>query len=408
MDSTVQDGSGNPAAQPVRLSRTERREKAVSDALRTLIRDLHLEQFGVLPPGQEDFPLRIDLTVHPNDNWALHFSPPLADQVGRQVEDACARHGVFSPGRVFCFRCESSGCDHAAPPSALSVFKGYTEMGFPDWQDLHQVFVEARDERVGRLFEGQREVLARVQLGHGLRERQLSSFGRSSKTYALLGQVVAGYFILPRSVKADDPARRLAMTFQVVEIRGAGGRLALELNTLACLGVDLDELLGSDWEPWVHRARELARHALENVEHRVQVAREAGRTEEVQAALRRIPSILKHLAEFLERGHRQDRRRTQHVEARRHEHRPVHKALEDAREAPPESVFHDDKTGTTVICGPQGRAHVFNEKGRHVTSFALTPDAIEFRLRTQRWRRATREEAVQFRDLIRKSERPES
>jgi hypothetical protein len=404
MESTAQD---LPVVPPSRLSRTERREKAVADALRTLIRDLHLERFGILPPGQADFPLQIDLSVCPGDNWALNFKPALADQVGRQLEDACAQHGVFCPGRVFCFRCESSGCDHAAPPSALSVFKGYAETGLPEWQDLHQVFVETRDERVGRLFGGPREVLARVQLGHGLRERQLSSFGRSSKTYALLGQVVAGYFLLP-PMKGADPARRLAMTFQVVEIRGAGGRIGLKLNTLARLEADLDELLASDWEPWVYRARELAVHAIETIERRVQAARETGRTEDAQAALRRVPSVLKRLAEFLERGHRQDRRRTHHAEVRRQENRPVHKALEDARDALPEAVFHDDKTGAMVICGSQGRAHVFNEKGRHVTSFTLTPDAVEFRMRTRRWRRATLEEAATLGELIRKSERPES
>jgi hypothetical protein len=348
-------------------------------------------------------PLHLAFSVCPGDNWALRFDPSLSEQVGGQLEDACARQGVFRPGRVFCFRCESAGCEHAGPPSALSVFKGYAATGLPEWQELHQAFVEARDERVGRLFEERSEVVALVQLGHGLRERQLSSFGRASKTYALLGQVVAGHFLLPRARGGTEAARRLALTFQVVEVRGPGGRVDVKLNTLAGLGPawDLDELLAGDWEPWLGRARELAARAIEGIERRVQAARRTGRTTDLQAAMKRIPFVLRRLAEFLERGHRQERRRTRHVEARRHEQRPVHKALEDAHKALMEAVFHDERTDAMVICGPQGRAHVFSAEGRHVTSFTLAPGAADFRLRTQRWRPATPDEAAQLRERIR-------
>lgn len=402
MDTDVQ---GIPASTPPgspRLPRVERREKAVADALRSLIRDTHLERSGTAEPRQADLSLHISLRVRPAENWTIDFEPRLSEQIGHQLDEACTARGVYSPGRVYCFRCDDAWCGHTVPPSALSVFRGYGETGLPEWQDLHQALVEARDERVARLFEGRPEVVALVQLGHGLRERQLSSFGRSSKTYALLGQVVAGYFRPPPAAAEPGFPDRLAMTFQVVETRDAAGRTCVRLNVLTRLrdGSDLDELFASDWEPWVHRARELAAHAVETIERRVQAARASGRSEEVQAAMRRVPAVLKRLAEFLERGHRQERRRTRHVEQRRQENRPVHKALEDARDALPDAVFHDEKTHTAVICGPQGRAHVFNAEGRHVTSFVLGPDAVAFRLRTERWRRATPDEAAALKKRI--------
>lgn len=402
MDTPAPESPELPASTPVTLSRTARRERAATDALRTLIRDTCLDRFGAAASGAAELTLQLSLRVRPAAGWAVDTSPALCEQIVAQLDDQRALPGAYRPGHVFCFRCEGTACTHARPPSALSVFKGYSATGLPEWQDLHQAFVEARSEKVGQLFGDRPQVATLVQLGHGLRERQLSSFGRASKTYALLGQVVAGHFALPRAAMGSNSASRLALTFQVVETRDTQGRISVRLNTLAGLGPewDLDELFASEWDPWVHRARELALHAIEGIERRVQSAHAAGRYDEIQTALRRVPSVLKRLAEFLERGHRQESRRTRHVEVRRREHRPVHKAWEDVQAALPAAFYHDEKTHTVVVCGPQGRAHVFNREGRHVTSFVLPPDAVEFRLRTARWRRASPEEASAFRQKI--------
>jgi hypothetical protein len=384
-------------------SQAERRERAVADALRTLIRDLHLDRFGAAPERMGTIDLALRARVTPGENWALSFDPPLAEQVGRQIEEVQAAHSVYRPGRVWCFRCESAECGHAAPPSAVSVFKAYTATGLPEWQDLHQAFIAAQDPRVDRLFASAPETLALVQLGHALRQDQLSSFGRSSKTYAILGQVVAGYFQLPRRLAGRDETRRLAITFQVVETRGRAGGLELRLNTLAGVpaGVDLDDLFAEEWESWAFRARELAARVLAAMTERAEAARRTRRAEELQAVMRRVPTVLRRLAEFLDRGHRQGRRRTLHVEdRRRHDGRPVHKALDDARTAAAEAVYVDERSGTLVVCGAQGRAHVFNPEGRHVTSFVLGPGDFDLRLRTRRWRRATPEESAGLRQKL--------
>jgi len=63
-------------------------------------------------------------------------------------------------------------------------------------------------------------------------------------------------------------------------------------------------------------------------------------------------------------------------------------------------IFCDEKAGTMIVCGPQGRAHAFAPDGRHVTSFILRPGAVAFRLRTQRWRPVTPDESARFHEQV--------
>lgn len=413
MDSDIEQERDQPALPPQpearRLSRAERREKAASDALRTLIRDLHMERFGATPPRSEEVGLSLRLSAAPGRNWELKFDPPLADQLLSRIEDAQAGRGVYIRGRVYCFRCESSGCEHAVPPTPLSVFAGYTPTGCPEWRDLAQVLIEGKDERVDRLFGARPETVARLHLGHDLKVRQLSSFGRSSKTYAILGQVVAGYFRLPPGETKKAGADRLAITFQAVETRSPDGAPRMELNVLAFPhdGLTVEELLASGWEPAVRRACTLAERALKDIEWRAAAARGGERHDEYRRIMGRVPVVLRRLAESLERSQRQMNRRTRHVEERRQDRRPVHKAIPDALAAPDEAFYFDEKTGAMIVCGDQGRAHVFSLEGKHVTSFILRPAAVEFRLRSRRWRKTEPREAREQRERIRTRLPPE-
>lgn len=391
----------SPAAP--RRSRSERREQAACDALRTFIRDLHMSRFGAVRAKSGDIDLVLRLKARPEGEWELQFEPSLGEQLVPQMEDAQAGWGVFRHGRVYCFRCDSAECEHALPASPLCVFDGYAPNGLPEWKELAQVLVEEKVERVDRLFRGAPGIVAYVRGGKDLRERQLSSFGRASKTYSVLGQVVAGYFQASSApANGNGGASRVAVTFQAVEVREEGGGMRLRLNTLARLpdGQEVSDMLLSDWEPELYRASETARRSVEEIEYNASMARRRGDTEEARECLRNIPRVLRRLAESVERGYRQRGRRTKHVEQRRREQRPVHKALDDAREAQPEHLFFDEKTRTTIACGPQGRAHAFSADGRHVTSFVLGSGAAEFRVRTGRWRALGKDEIGDFRRHI--------
>ena len=386
-------------------SRTDRREKAAADVLRTFIRDAHVARFGPVINGQEKVELQLRLTVRPADNWTLTFDPPLAEQVLHLLQDAQADRGAARKGRAYCFRCASSVCEHSLPPSSLHVFAGYSPTGQPEWEEFAQTLIAGRDERIDRLFADRPAVLARVRFGRDLRDRQLTSFGRASKTYAILGQVAAGYFPLriPGVVRGQPP-ERLALTFQAVETRDIGGRLNLMLNMIGThpQGASLEDLLAGDaaWGNTVYRAREIAARDLENLERLAAQAREVGRPDDALAVMKKVPAVLMRLAESLERGDRQTARRTQHAETRRGSDRPVHKALDDALAARPEALFSDERTGGIVVCGPQGRAHVFNTQGRHITTFTLKPEAVDYRLRTERWKRLSPENVAAFKARI--------
>lgn len=391
-------GDATPPAP--KIPRSARREQAARDALRTFIRDMHEERFGAVAPRSGELDLVLRLKAKPESDWELQFDPPLGEQLDAQIEDAQAEWNAYRKGHVYCFRCDSSECDHSLPPSPLAVFGGYAPNGLPEWVDFAQVLIAAKDDRVDRLFADSPDLLARVQLGHDLKVRQLGSFGRASKTYAILGQVVAGYFLLKVTGEA---AERLAVTLQVVEVRGEKGALSLCLNAVSGVpgAADLAELLASGWQPGLYRAHESACHEIKGIEERVRASRAQGDAEKARETLREIPGVLRRLAESIERDYRQGARRTRHVETRRGQ-RPVHKALEDALAAEPQRFFHDEKAGTAIACGPQGRAHVFNADGRHVTSFALQPKAIDFRLRTRRWRMMTPAEAKEFKEKVRR------
>ena len=362
-----------------RQERMERRRKAAADALRALIRDCYAQRFGPCTNG-EPWELDLKVTVDPSKDWALSFDPPLVDQLLPQMEGIEAGRDVFHKGRVYCFRCGDSLCDHAVPDSQLQVFQGFDELGCPLWQDFSQQLLDAGDERIGLLYNDQRKVVTRFSAGSELHQRQLASFGRASKTYALLGQVTAGYFSwrAPGQVSEDT---RLAITFQAVELRDGQGRVSLELNLICHVPEkwELSDVLSEHFD-WVLRARRQAHEALKKLEEK------QGRTNRSAPGWRKqVVDVLRRLSSTLERGQRQADRQTRHARDRRKIRRPVDKAMADLSRARLEHMFLDRKTRAIVLCSDKGRCHIFNENGRHVTSFVIEPGSVELRLRKQRW-----------------------
>jgi hypothetical protein len=389
-------------------SRSARRLRAASDALRSFIRDYCADHYtaGSLP--QNRFELLLRLSVDPAAEWALEFHPALEEQVDDQLSERSAARQAFQRGSVFCFRCDSPTCEHATPPGAHAVFQGYSSTGVPEWHELAQAFVAVRDERVDQLYATPPAILTLAQTGHDLRARQLASFGRASRSYAILGQVVSGYYRTPRNTKTTSAPGTFAVTGQVVECRNRRGEYQLRLNVIpAGLTVAAwDELLHSDWHPGVARAWGELEHAVEALE---QEARGVRQDDRPAAGLRRtlgkVPTLLHRFARALERGARQGGRRTRHAEERRRQ-RPVHKALDDLRHDRNEDLFVDEKRGTIVVCARQGRAHAFTPDGRQVTSLTLPAQAPAFRVRTGRWRPITPTEASAFREAVQRQAAP--
>jgi hypothetical protein len=395
------EAASEPPGAPASEQRAQRRRRAACDALRALLRDHYVAHFGAEPRNEGRFSLSLSLNVDPADGWTVRFDPPFTEQIGEQIGNAEAEWEVFHRGHVFCFRCRSAQCPHSVPPEPQCVFKGYNSVGLPRWHDLVQAFVDARDPRTDRLYAEPPTLLARVQLGRELRNEQLSSFGRASRTYAVLGQVIAGYVSVPRKLReATGQVGRFALTLQVVETRGARGQPELRVNPLPAglTPEQWDEFLVMDANP-LARPVLRAERAVEALERELQAVRDAVRAAEARGRLRRLPRILGDLARQIEQGGRRKHRRTRHAEDRRRE-RPVHKAQDDARAASEDDVFFDEKRQTLVVCGRQGRAHAFTRRGRHVTSFVLPPGGADFRVRTARWRKARTEEFTELKAAL--------
>lgn len=382
--------------------RSARREQAAADALRTFVRDMTVDAATIAPGDMEPIELDLRMRLIPGESWQLDFDPPLAQQLLPQLEDALADRDVYQRGAVYDYRSGSARSPECRPPEPRAVFDGYDAMGVPQWCELTQALLKVADERVDQLYAKPPRLLTLIQSGKEVKKEQLKSFGRSSKTYVVLGQVVAGFLRLPNSQAAPDGDRRLALTCQAVETRGVGNRARLHLNILSGVpgGGDVRDLLADDWEPGAARALRSAERELQRLEKQLGHARQEGVQADINRVMRKVPGILRRLAQDLERGHHQARRRTRHAEERRQGQRPVHKAVDDTQAARPEDIFFDEKRQTLVVCGKHHRAHAFNSAGRHVTSFTLTSGSAAFRVRTNRWRAATPEECQTLKTAV--------
>jgi hypothetical protein len=372
----VKRGRGSLSAEARRI------EGEIAD----LARRLHRKTFGAAP-FPEKLPVPLELTIPSPALDDASASPALLSGLADALRRTSARADPLAAGRVFCYRCDGADCEHAAPPRPLSVFAGYSPTGQPQWSDFAQALLEAKHERVDELFSSTAP-LGLVQPGRELKARLLSPFGKSSKTYDVLGQLVAGHF-------GGGEAPASALTVQAVESRSPLGATRLTLNRIGQeASAWLDERPGNAFA----LALQAARGRLAQIESDLAAGGvSAARRSEL---MRKIPGILQDLRRVLERSGRQSGRRTKHAVERRRENRPTHAAIQDAWAAADADLLADETRGTMIVLGPRGRAHAFTPEGRHVTSLILDREALSRRVARKRWRPATRAEIEALRTAL--------
>ncbi len=369
----------------------------IEQKLTALVRRMAAATPHTGPPAAEPFDLTVSLRLDPGQDWkpvAPHT--PLLRQVQQALDDRATVLDAFQPGRIYCYRARTAWCAEAVPPRPSAVFAGYSSTGMPVWQDLHQYLLDAGDERVDALFAAPPRLLSRVTAGRDLKRAMLPGLGKASRSYNVLGQVVAGYFTAPAT---DDPRDTMAVTVQIVECRGAGGVFRLELNVIGVApdGVAAHVLNDYGALPALERACRPVERDLRRVEELVRTLPADAPLSERTRVLSCVPALLTRLAGLLEQDAGQAVRRTRHAVQRRDDARPVQCAVEDVRTAPDERVLWDDVHQTCVVRGPRSRIHVFTADARHVTSFSVRPDQVQRRMRTRMWRPATPEEIARFR-----------
>ncbi|HEX6201865.1 MAG TPA: hypothetical protein VF100_02605, partial [Thermoanaerobaculia bacterium] len=166
-----------------------------------------------------------------------------------------AHRAAFRPGAVFCLRCGTADCAHAAAGGPREVFAGYGKTGLPRFLDLAQLLLERNDPRVDRLYDEPPALLAHTIRGRDLGAELLPAYRASAAGHRLHGQVAAGWWRVPGENGHREP---LALTFVVASTRAAGGRRRFGLNVLgrAPGGGPLADLLDPLGElPWAAAVR---------------------------------------------------------------------------------------------------------------------------------------------------------
>ncbi|RMF71214.1 MAG: hypothetical protein D6738_14360 [Acidobacteria bacterium] len=341
---------------------------------------------------RRDDRLVIDLAVptDPGDDEGLaREARDLERRLEEAVRDALEARGATGGGRAYCLRCGTDDCPHARPRSPREVFAGYGATGTPRFVDFTQLLLDCQDPRVELLFDESRRTLVSLVLsGAELTRDVLPAYRDQRRDFRLHAQLVAGWF---RARDESGHPHPVALTFQVCSTRRRRGPRRFSLAVVG-VGPDgrppdrLQDLLVGD-----SHVRELrwARSVLERIES------SAGRRGSVE---RRIEGLLDGLGRRLERGHRARGRRTRHAEERHLSgERPTRMAIADLQRADGDSLLYDTRRRTVVVLGERGRAHVFSDEGRLVTSVRYPPHVIERRRRSGLWRPLTGEEVRSLR-----------
>lgn len=332
---------------------------------------------------------------------------PLSGDVVEQAQKALERelgalldhHLAFQPGRVFCLRCGDAECEHSKSEDSRRVFAGYGPSGLPRFEDFGQWLLERHSPHIDRLYQRPPRLATDIVSEEDLHGQLLPAFKDRKTDYRIHGQVVAGWFQVPRK---DGLLAMLALTFQVLSSAGRSsgrrkGRRLLGLNVLGCgpegesLGSLYDRLDALPWKPAVLWAQE----ALESLE------RSQGRRMGAQVFTERIEGILSGISRRLHQGRRARDRRTEHAQKRHTSgERPTHMALGDLSRAKDENWLFDARKKTLVVLGSRGRAHVWSLEGKLVTSIRYTSDSIERKKKQEIWRQANGDEIMQLRKKL--------
>lgn len=360
---------------------------------------------GHLVAGRgETLDLRLPVPTALRDGQLEKLSAAAAEAVHDAIHALLSHTAVFQPGRVFCLRCQSAACEHAAPGGSREVFIGYGGTGLPRFADFGQWLLRRRDPRVDLLYREPPQLLTVAATGEELESELLPMFRQREAGYRIHGQVAAGWYQVPAAVSGGAGAHRqpLAVTFQIVSSRPRGHRRRFGINVLGIgpQGEPLEHLCDRLGQiPWADPVR-WAQSALAGIES--QLARSPRMPREVID--KRLDGLVQGLARRLDKGWRGRERRTRHAEQRHNEgDRPTRMALADLARATPEDLLFDPRNQTLVVVGERGRAHVFSLEGKLVTSVRYNPESIARRRDKGIWRRAAADEVEAVRLRLQKA-----
>lgn len=386
------DGSAAMADSPRPASPVTRALEILAAETRERIRRHPLGHLA--PSGKElEIALRVPTGVAGGRLDAL--AAEVSEELDRALASLLHHLHVFRPGRVWCYRCASAGCEHGAPSGSLEVFAGYGPSGLPRFVELGQRLLEVRHPEVDQLYRQPPGLLTHVATEDELTRDLLPAFRDRVGDYRLHGQVAVGLY--PARDEGGVP-HPLALSFQVVST-GDRGRRRFGLNLVGAApgGEPLEVLQDRIGEiPWAEAAS-WAQRTLTEIEGWATRKPKGGPA----AVQRRVEGLLGGLARRLEKGRRARDRKTRHARERHEDpNRPTRMALSDLASAREDSVLLDTRRQTLVVLGDRGRAHVFNERGKLVTSIRYSPASIEKKVGLGLWQPAGPERIESLRKQV--------
>ena len=366
-----------------RLAAAEARSHPQGHLLRSAGSQLELELHLPLTAAEDLAPL------------AARLREAMRAEIAAQISHQAA----FRPGQVLDLRHPQGEGPETSPNDSRKVFVGFSATGAPRFQDFAQWLLAVKHPQLDLLYARPPGLVTVVATSEDLYAEVLPPFRRpAALDWQLHGQVMAGFFEV---TKKDGTPGQLALSFQVQSSAAKeGGRRRFGLNLLGIGpgGEKLEHLLDRlakktvEPAPWQNAAA-WAQSALESIE------RGQGKKPLDPLQLEsRIEGILGGFVRRLEQDRRARGRRTDHAEERhRQGDRPTSHALQDLARAKVEDILIDARSGTFVVLGDRGRAHVFSGQGKLVTSLRTTPESIERKKKKDLWRAATPAEGAELR-----------
>lgn len=379
--------------------------RGVADALANLAQEVrrrlaHHPQGHLASTSSGDLEITVRIPLGGDPEQLAEATDEVRQALASEVEALLLHRAVFQPGRLLDLNRGQSESDDSAPPDPRSIFAGYGATGKPIWADFGQYLLEKQDPRVDLLYRRPPALLTRIVSGRELSAELLPAFREHPTGYRIHGQVIAGWFVVPR---VKDGQQLLALTLQVISSAGRRGRRRLGLNVLGASpgGQPLEDHWDGELRPPWSAAAQWGQSVLVSIE------RSQGRKSTTPEQLsQRIEGLLGGIARRLEQDHRSRQRRTDHAQ-KRHQggDRPTRMALQDLARASAGAVFHDTRQETLVVLGERGRAHVFTAEGKLVTSVRYTPESIARKQKLDLWRRADEQTAATLRQTLDRKER---
>lgn len=338
--------------------------------------------------GRESVELRLRLPTLDRDGWIDEARQRTSQSIDEALSRLVVHRSVFRLGHVYCLRCASADCEHTIPARCTEVFAGYSPSGVPRFQDLGQWLLDQQNPRVDHLYKSPPGLVAQITPGSILTHDLLPAFKDADSGYHIHGQVAAGWYSFPTD---DGLASPVALTFQIVSTRPQKGRRRFGLNLIGVGPEDepLENLFDRVGEiPWLGATR-WVEGILRDVERSL-TRRTRPQDEQLE---KRVDGLLKGLARRLEHQRRSRDRRTQHGHKRHNDRsRPTEMAFADLEQARNENILFDTQRRTLVVIGERGRAHIFNDSGRLVTSIRYSPMSIERRRKKKHWKPASEDQ----------------